>query len=186
MQKGGIFIARVNIKKDLGFLVLAALIALSCGCSPQKSPAPSVTSSPSGITSTVAWQDLGKGQSDISIMYGFPGIFGAAKNANSTYEQIGAFLANSKPYTKSVPKSGTKPYIEFAGYLGPPVITITNKLHKVIINPAWYVETPGGGKFKVKHVSDVLEVNVDGHSTFIRSQAFYDWMYNKKWQSSFH
>jgi hypothetical protein len=177
----------MHIRKWIGILATAALVILTCACTPLTSPVPSTTASQSsGIISTAIWRDLGEGQSDVRIMYGFPGILGIASNANATYKQVGVFLAKSVSYTKSVPKSGTKPYIEYAGYLGPPVLTISNKRHKVIINPAWYVETPGGGNFKVKHVSGVLEVNVDGYSTFIQSKAFYDWMYNNKWQSSFH
>ncbi|MCL2343478.1 MAG: hypothetical protein FWC62_06240 [Firmicutes bacterium] len=147
--------------------------------------APINSASNTEIIPSAIWENLGKGQSTFTMMYGYPGISVTANDAIATYSQIDSFLSQSVPYTGEVPKDGTEPYIEHAGYLGPPVLTISDTLHTVVINPAWYVETPGGGNFSVHQVPDVLEVSVDDQTTYIQSKEFYDWMYNMQWQSSF-
>jgi hypothetical protein len=176
----------------LGFVLCFVFAFSSCSTGRQSSNlsdnSSSVKSNLSGtaISTSTIWKDLVEGKSDIGVMYGCPGILLTANDENTMLKQIGTFLEHSIPYTKSVPKSGDKPYDENAGYMGPPVLTISNKNHKIIINPAWYVETPGDGQFKVQDISGVIEVNIDGQITYVQSQTFYDWMYNGKLLPSFH
>lgn len=140
----------------------------------------------SDIVNSSAWKNFGNEQADIGINSGFDSQLNSAKNKNATFKQINSFLTQSAVYTKSVPKDNiTHPFVESAGYLGPPVLTISDKLHRVSINPAWYIDTPDAGHFALHQVTNILEVNFDGKKLYIQSPSFYDWLYNGKWQSSF-
>lgn len=181
-----------KIYKIMASMMILCIVLTGCSKTkvaqnPKSEVQGTLLTSDTAIISSTIWSDLSEGKSNISAMYGLPGILVTANDGNETLKQIGEFLKNSIPYTKLVPKSGSKPYAQYAGYLGPPVFTISNKNHKIIINPAWYVETPGNGQFKVQHISGVLEVNIDGQIKYIYSQTFYDWMYNtEEWLPSFH
>lgn len=146
------------------------------GCSkPQNSGA--------DVISSVAWRSLGKGQYNVYMIYGCPGIIDTANDPKATYNQIEAFLAKAVSYTKSIPKSDN--YTENAGYIGPPYITFSNKSHTIIISPAWYVKVTNN-TIPVKYVTGVLQVTFDKRSILIQSQSFYNWLKENKWQTSFH
>jgi hypothetical protein len=185
--------------KRFCFVIFIALMMLLSGCNsgndnPKSqssttaadSKNASISMSISDIVNSSIWKSLGNAQSKIVMMSGLPGILNSPKDTNATYEQINSLLAQSVVYTKAVPKDNiTHPFTESAGYLGPPVLTISDKQHKIVINPAWYIDTPDAGRFAVHQVPNILEVSIDGKILYLQSSSFYNWMYNKEWQSSF-
>lgn len=146
----------------------------------------SASMSISDIANSSIGEDFANQQGKIVMKSGLPGILSSPKDTNATYKQINAFLAKSAVYTKAVHKNNiTHPFKESAGYMGPPVLTISDKEHKIIINPAWYIDTPDAGRFVVHQILNILEVNIDGKTLYLQSPSFYHWMYNKDWQVSF-
>lgn len=178
--------------KRFCFIIFIVFTLFLSGCG-GNSKNQNSTTSPDSITSmsisdivnSSVWKSFGD-KSEIVMMSGYPGILDSPKDSDATYKQINSFLSQSVVYTKAVPKDNiTHPFTQFAGYLGPPQLTISNKQHKVLINPAWYIDTPKEGSFSVHQVSNILEVHIDGKTLYIQSAPFYDWMYNNKWRSSF-
>lgn len=155
-------------------LIICVLALISCS-KPQNTSA--------DVISSVAWQSLDKGQYDVHMINGLPGIVNTANDPKATYNQIEAFLVKAASYTKSIPKSDH--YTEYAGYIGPPYITFTNRSHTITISPAWYVKVTNN-TINVKYVTGVLQVNFDKRSILIQSQSFYNWLKDNKWQASFH
>jgi hypothetical protein len=179
----------MKVRRISLFLLICSLVVMltSCGSNNGNSSTNVKvnTSQNSGadVIFSVAWQSLDKGHYDVHIICGFPGIINTANNPKATYNQIEAFLAKAVSYTKSIPKSDN--YAENAGYIGPPYITFSNKLHTVTISPAWYVKVTNN-YINVKYVTGVLQVTFDKHSILIQSQSFYNWLKENKWQTSFH
>lgn len=189
----------VNKVKRFCIVVSIALMVLLSGCksgndsSKRQSgttAAGSINSSASmpisDIVDSSIWKGFANKQGKIVMKSGLPGILSSPKDMNATYKQINSFLAKSVVYTKAVQKNNiTHPFKEHAGYMGPPVLTISDKKHKIVINPAWYIDTPDAGRFTVHQVPNILKVSIDGKVLYLQSSSFYNWMYNKGWQSSF-
>lgn len=186
--------------KRICCVVLIALTVLLIGCSSRNdsSENPGSTAAASRISSSAsvsisdiinssAWKSCNNQQSKIVMKSGSPGILSSPNNKKAIYEQINSFLAKSVVYTKSVPKDNiTHPFVEAAGYLGPPELTVSDQEHKIIINPAWYIDAPNADRLVVHQVPNILAVSIDGRVLYLQSTSFYNWMYNEDWKSSFH
>lgn len=192
-------VLRVNKMKRFCFVICFALMVLLSGCKSGNDSAkslcsatvtdstnPSASMSISDIVNSSIWKSFGNQQSKIVMKCGLPGRLSSPKDTHATFEQINSFLAKSAVYTKAVPKDNIpSSFIEAAGYLGPPELTISDQEHKAVINPAWYIDTPSAGRFAVHQVPNILEVSLDGKVIYLQSSSFYIWMYNEEWQPSF-
>ena len=189
-------VSGVKKMKRYCFAVFLALTVSMSGCGSgngSPSSATAVVSSVSRpnmsisvITDSSLWKDFKNGQSNVVMKSGLPGILESPRDTAATYKQVDSFLLHSAVCTKTVQKDNiTHPFKENGGYIGPPVLTVSDKQHKAVINPAWYIGTPDAGHFVVHHVQDILEINLDGEKIYIQSRTFYDWMYNNKWKPSF-
>ncbi|MCL2783351.1 MAG: hypothetical protein FWD80_05190 [Propionibacteriaceae bacterium] len=160
----------------IGLCVMAALSACVGGAA-QTPPSASVSSG-AGATSYVVCQGANGGQPTVQITYNFQSIVMAANDMDATCQLVANFLQQTVPYTESIPPA-TYPPVP-AGYIGPPVLTISNHQTTVTITPAWYWQGA------VKNISGVLEISGNGPDVNVECQPLYDWLYNLEWQDSFH
>ena len=167
---------------SIGLCLLAA-VALS-GCTAGSTPPPGTGATGTGASGSSPWPDLCESNPDIQITYGNPGTVVVANDANETCKDINSYLAETVEYTQVLP-SGTQPSLPDASE-PPPVLTLTTDLHSVTITPAWYWKSSTGSDGTVQNVVGVLVVVLDGTTTNLQSQEFYDWLENGQWLRDFH
>jgi len=133
------------------------------------------------------WADFTQNRNNISIYIG-DSVVHKAKDVNTAYKQVNAFLLNSIPYDKPIPKNDEGvagcAFGSVTEFL--PALVISDKQHTMSINPAYYLKKNYDDTNIIEFIPGVLSVNIDDKIKFIQNRSFYNWLNNMQWQPYFY
>jgi|GEM_PF-5821214 hypothetical protein len=103
------------------------------------------------------------------------------KTQITTLYKVTYWLHQAKSYKGKVPLSQYNGAFHKEN-IGPSILYISTwDKHKISIQPSFFLDSDGNVRF----VTDVLQLNNDGHISYIQSSQLYNWLKNDKWKTQF-